>query len=225
MIDSATRVLGLPFRIGAAVRRARFFHPNGILATGRIDRTADPSVGLPIGSGRVTVRLSKGIGIPSGLPDVGGIAIRLPGTDLAPGPWDLLLATAGTNPVARCVPLPTLSWSRARFSTLMPYAYADRSWWLQAQLATSVAGLSLDGIEAHLRKQPLVVYLRQAAGTSGFTALARITLDTVASTDDDEAPSFDPVLNIPDGVRLQPEWLRVSRESAYDNSRRGRHSD
>jgi hypothetical protein len=218
MTDIATRTFGWPFRIGAALRHARVFHPNGFLADGRIERLADPALGLPVESGPVRVRLSKGIGTPGGLPDVGGIAIRL----LQPERWDILLATSGNNPVARCAVLPTASWARARFSTLMPLAYRGRSWWLQAELAASSRNFSLASLEAEITERPLVMHLRQAVGTEGFTDLATVQLDTVVSTDDNEAPPFDPILNTPDDVALQPRWLRVLRESAYDNSRRGR---
>ncbi|MCX5043061.1 phosphodiesterase [Aldersonia sp. NBC_00410] len=218
MTDIATRALGWPFRIGAALRHARVFHPNGFLASGRIERIADPAFGVPIESGPVRVRLSKGIGTPGGLPDVGGIAIRLS----QPERWDILLATSGTNPIARCAVLPSVSWARARFSTLMPLAYQGRSWRLQAELASSSRDFSLASLEAEIAERPLVVHLRQAAGAEGFADLAKVRLDTVISTDDDEAPPFDPILNTHDDVRLQPEWLRIVREAAYDNSRRGR---
>ncbi len=68
-----------PFQWVAAARHRRVFHPGGVLARGSIERVAARDVGLPIESASdVLVRLSKGIGTPGALPDVIGLAFRLP---------------------------------------------------------------------------------------------------------------------------------------------------
>ena len=85
--------------------------------------------------------------------------------------------------------------------------------------------MSLTDLAQQLRERPLVLGLHQAVGTAAFTPLARITLHSLLNTVDAEAPSFDPILHCPNSVRLQPEWLRASREVAYDNSRRGRRGE
>ena len=63
-------IAALPVRFGAAVRRRRLFHPYGVLAEGTFERVAAPNEGLPMVSCDVIARVSKGIGLPGGLPDI-----------------------------------------------------------------------------------------------------------------------------------------------------------
>jgi hypothetical protein len=63
------------FRGLAALRRARAFHPVGLVLRGELRPVADD---LPWPSGPVAVvaRLSKGAGTPGRLPDALGLAVR-----------------------------------------------------------------------------------------------------------------------------------------------------
>ena len=53
-------IAALPIRLGAAVRRRRLFHPDGVLAEGTFERVAAPIEGLPMVSCHVIARVSKG---------------------------------------------------------------------------------------------------------------------------------------------------------------------
>ena len=209
-----------PFRAGAALRDARLFHPVGALVQGRITRTAEPGKGLPIGDGQVIGRISKGIGTPAGLPDFAGLAFRL----RADGqPWDVLKVSSA----ARVVLSPATAWSTASFSTLMPFGYRDKTYWLRAELVSpnDFAGLDVAEIRRRLREQTLVVSIEQAEGSGKFGPLAVLEFDRDLEDAWPEDISFDPTLNHADGVTLLPEWLTALRRRAYRGSRQGRDAE
>ncbi|MGE2715802.1 phosphodiesterase [Mycolicibacterium litorale] len=212
-------LLALPVEVGAAVRRRRLFHPAGVLARGRIERIAPPGQGLPIETGDVVGRVSKGVGLPGSVPDIAGLAWRM-----TPGnrPWDVLLATTAVN---RVLLLPATSWDHTTYSSLMPLRYQGGVWWLRARLTTHLdrPGLSLDTITDRLARGDLEYSVEQAAGTGEFGPLARLTLSEVIPPDRDM--SFDPTLNTAPGVSLAPGWLTGFRRAAYRRSREGRDAE
>ncbi|CAM3193308.1 hypothetical protein BST27_15470 [Mycobacterium intermedium] len=109
---SISDLVAKPFQWGSALRHRRFFHPVGVLARGSIERVAPEGQGLPIGTSEVIVRVSKAVGTPGALPDAVGVALRLPPRHSGEKPWDVLLVTAGSNPLARIAALrPVGSWS------------------------------------------------------------------------------------------------------------------
>ena len=212
----------LPVRVGAAVRGRRLFHPVGVLAEGTLERTALDSDGLPMRSCDVIARVSKGIGVPGGRPDIAGLAFRIPPPqDLRScGPWDVLLAS--TFGGSRLVLAPVTSWSGATFSSLMPLRYRGRVWWLRARLATEIGtqGLALDTIESEINSGGIQFDIEQAAGRKEFRPLARLTLRHVDPSQDDIA--FDPTLHRDCDVQPLPRWLADFRRAAYRRSREGR---
>ncbi len=212
----------LPVRLGSAVRGRRLFHPVGVVAEGTLERTALGAEGLPIRSCDVIGRVSKGIGVPGGRPDIAGLAFRIPPPqDLRScGPWDVLLASTVAR--SRFILAPVTSWSGATFSSLMPLRYRGRVWWLRARLATDVGtgGLSLDTIEAEINSGGIQFDIEQAAGRGEFRPLARLTLRNVDPSCDDIA--FDPALHRDCDVELLPRWLADFRRAAYRRSRQGR---
>lgn len=215
-------VTTLPAKVGAAVRGRRLFHPVGVLAEGFLERTALDSVGLPMRSCDVIARVSKGIGIPGGRPDIAGLAFRIPPPqDLRScGPWDVLLASTAAR--SRIILAPVASWSGATFSSLMPLRYDGRVWWLRARLATRISaeGLALDTIVSEINAGGIQFDIEQAAGRGGFQALARLTLRHVDPSQDDIA--FDPTLHRDCDVQPLPRWLADFRRAAYRRSREGR---
>jgi hypothetical protein len=223
-VMKASDVAALPVEWGAALRRGRLFHPEGILAEGRLERIAPPGRGLPMTSGPIVGRLSKGIGLPGSLPDIGGLAWRMSsGADDAFS-WDLLLASTAHGPLGRVLLRPITSWSNAQFSTLVPLEYQGRAWWLRARIATPIEerGLALDVLARHIAADGLDLEIDQAAGVEEFEALARLSLRHVRAPGD---VSFDPVLHEAPGVRLLPGWLSSLRRVAYQRSRRGRSAE
>jgi hypothetical protein len=120
---------GTPARIGGnvlaglvaavrLVRRPRPLHPHGVALTG----TLTPGAGR-VASGLawldgldapldVDARFSRGGGLPPALPDVLGLALRIPGDDGAT--VDVLLASTGLSPVGRFLLAPRRALSGAR---------------------------------------------------------------------------------------------------------------
>lgn len=215
-------VMAAPFRWGAALRRRRLFHPNGVLASGFLERVAPPQEGLPVSSSDIVARISKAAGTPGALPDATGLALRLPAGQDFDGPWDILLASAGSGVLSRAIGLrPVASWGALTMTSLMPLHYRASTWWLRAQLITTINGygLSLDNIRNQIGRHEVRFQLDQACGTADFRPLAQATLNQVVMDDD---VSFDPVLNTAPGVELRPRWLTELRALAYRGSRDGR---
>ncbi|WP_027332243.1 hypothetical protein [Mycolicibacterium tusciae] len=212
----------LPVKFGAAARGRRLFHPVGVLAEGVLERTALDSDGLPMRSCDVIGRVSKGIGIPGGGPDVAGLAFRIPPPqDLRScGPWDVLLASTAAGTRFGLAPL--TSWSGATFSSLMPLRYRGRVWWVRARLATEIGthDLALDTIENQINSDGIQFDIEQAGFREEFRPLARLTLRNVDPSCDDIA--FDPALHSDCDVELLPGWLTSLRRAAYRSSRQGR---
>lgn len=223
-------LLAVPIQAGAAVRHRRFFHPCGVLARGTLERLAAPGDGLPVESGDVMGRISKGLGTPAGLPDFAGLAWRMRPAPFAATPWDVLLVSAGVGRSSlitnRVLLRPVTSWASADFSSLMPLDHGGALWWIRAHLAGAPAhgGLSLKAIREHIVHGGLHFTIEQACGTGEFTLLARLSLTELMSgpQESDHDIAFDPVRHSAPGVIVWPQWLRDVREVAYRSSREGR---
>ncbi len=218
-------IAALPVRLGSAARNRRVFHPVGVLAEGTLERVAPPGEGLPMASGEVLGRVSKGVGLPGALPDIAGLAWRMPSQQSPSASWDVLLASSLGGGVGRVALSPVGSWAGATFSSLMPFRFDDGIWWVRARLTTPIdaGGLALDTIRNRIRSTGLEFEVEQAAGTGAFLRLARLTLTIITPDRNDVA--FDPVLNTAPGVQLLPGWLTRFREAAYRRSREGREAE
>src|ERR1700712_1457606 len=140
-------LVAIPLQAGSAVRHRRVFHPLGILAEGRIERVAAPGVGLPVESADILGRVSKAVGTPGSLPDLIGLAWRMPPRAGAATPWDVLAVSAGSGLLTRFALRPTVSWTGTTLTTLMPLHRDDGWWWLKAQMKTKLGGgLSLNAV-------------------------------------------------------------------------------
>ncbi|PQP11817.1 hypothetical protein C5613_43145 [Rhodococcus opacus] len=213
-----------PFQAAAALRGgARVFHPRGLVATGHIE-LGSPwwtlTTGTPID---VVARLSGGVGTPSGVPDVLGLALKIP-LDPPDAEWDLLLASSGTSAVTRILPLPARGWSSARYSSLMPYSSnrTDTRWVLAVPVGPHPATTSLDALRQSLADSPLRFRLDLVSATGSPVPAGQVTLTRVQDLPNDEQPTFDPVLHCPPGLALRPAWLAGVRVGAYRGSRHGR---
>ncbi|MCG7607414.1 MULTISPECIES: phosphodiesterase [Mycobacterium] len=215
-------IASLPVELGAAVRHRRLFHPSGVLARGSLERTAPAGWGLPLYSCDIVGRLSKGIGTPDSVPDIAGLAWRMP-PQLSGTPWDVLLAS--TLAGNRFVLWPANSWTGITFSSVMPLRFEGQLWWLRARLTTEFdgAGLSLDSVNRQLERGGLQFDIEQSPATGEFEPLARLSLRQRLPHGRDV--SFDPALHEADGVQLAPHWLADVRRAAYHSSRVGRDAE
>jgi len=84
--------------VATAVRGERVFHPRGSSCRARLVVTGGGGWGARLldepASHDGVVRLSRGAGLPAPLPDVDGLALRLPGLGVGGAPLDLLVNSA-----------------------------------------------------------------------------------------------------------------------------------
>ncbi|MEU4744162.1 hypothetical protein AB0G02_27360 [Actinosynnema sp. NPDC023658] len=194
------------FRALAAARDAKAFHPRGRWFEGTLTTTYDPALPLPVGETEVAGRLSKGAGTPGGLPDVLGLAFRLP------GPWDVLLSTS----FARVLPRPARTWTSARYGSITPFRWQGRLVWLAAVPdPRRTASAALDDLPAELG------FTLEVGGP--WRPVGRLVVRPLDV--DRDLPALDPVRNRPAGLDLAPAVLARARERAYRGSRRGRSPD
>ena len=103
----------------ARVRGGRPMHARGVLLRGTLVVAEDEAGAASVPQGRtpVTVRVSLGAGLPRGLPDVVGIAVRW--TDDG-APQDVLFASSGRGRLTRFLLVPRRALLGGWLSTLMP---------------------------------------------------------------------------------------------------------
>jgi hypothetical protein len=116
------------FRLASRVRGERAIHARGRTLTGRLAATGGLGTGAPLldapGSYDVLVRFSRAIGLPTALPDVLGLAVRIvdahgPGQD-----QDLLLDSTRPEPLLRRLPWPGRDLLGPVYGSLLPYEVA-----------------------------------------------------------------------------------------------------
>jgi hypothetical protein len=200
------RVLGGLVGGMAAVRpAAKPMHPKGCVRQGRMFRRgATPATGVPFlddaGTIDVVVRESRAIGLPRSLPDVQGLAIRVPDQDGTHG--DLLFSTTGLGRITRYV----LTLSRTPYgrpmTTLLPF--------------DTVAGPVVLAARASGDSR---LELAFAVGDGDWQHFADLLLST--RRDDDPDLTFDPVLNTVAGLE-QYAAVRKLRAPAYRTARASR---
>jgi hypothetical protein len=102
---TAGRLVGALLGALARWRGGKPMHPRGAVFDAVLDRQGGPDWGVPWLSATArdtaVVRLSRGTGLPAPLPDLLGLAIRLPSGN---EPVDLLLTTTGRGALTRLVP-------------------------------------------------------------------------------------------------------------------------
>ncbi|MQY02222.1 catalase family protein [Actinomadura macrotermitis] len=209
----------------ARLRGARALHPAGrsYEATLRVTGTPDlPAPAGPLaepGAHPAITRLSKGAGLPAGLPDALGIALRVPAGDAV---VDLLFTTAGTLPGARHAPVPRASFLSGAYTTLLPYRVGGEVRMLGIfPHRHRDLPVRIDALDAAVTAEPAEFVLASASLTGAWRPFARLSVHTPLAADDPRATAFDPVLNDLPGLRLTGPLVTLRRR-AYAASRRGR---
>lgn len=205
------------FRRLAALRAARAFHPVGRVGSGRLvlsETGSDLARALGPGQHPVTVRLSRGIGLPSERPDLLGLAVRI---EIHDHPVDLLLTTTSTSTWAPWVVLPARSWTSRPYSTVLPYDTGDDRILITAHPVEDwTRDASPTALDAVSETRPLTFDVRE----SHHGSVGHLVIDRVGG---DERIAFDPMLNARPTLRpVRP--LSALREAAYRGSRGGRHA-
>jgi hypothetical protein len=198
-------LLATATRSVAAVRSARKpLHPRGVVVPGRIHRTglAEPT-GSPWldepGEDEVVVRLSRAVGLPTRLPDIHGLAIRvLVGETYG----DLLFASTGWGRLSRFVLTAAMTVEDRPMTTLLPYRTAS---------GPVVLGLRSTGTDTF--------ELACARYDGDWRPVGDLRTSSVSGPDPDI--SFDPVRHQLPGLEQYPSVARL-REPAYLRARESR---
>lgn len=209
----------------ARLRSAHAVHALGTALDGTLALT-DPhgatvrSLGGP-GERPAAVRLSKSVGTPAGLPDLLGIALRVPLEGDAV--FDALFAGVGRHDLTRLLLAPSAGWCRRRYTTILPYRVEGRL--LLLGLAPEDPGradsASPEAVREEVERAPLAFAVTEEPLVGPLRVVGRLVLDRVRTG---PAISFDPVLNTHPAVHpARP--LTALREWAYTGSRRGRRAD
>ncbi|HEV3471768.1 MAG TPA: hypothetical protein VG408_00990 [Actinomycetota bacterium] len=166
----------------SAARRKRFFHPEGVASEGTVE-FEPTSFDLPFsGTSRALVRLSRGAGFPGSLPDVFGLAIKLP--ELG---HDFLLATSGTGRISRHMLLPAVGVFSLPYSSVLPYQLGERLIVFGARAGEDLRGVNPSGVEdiresvatGRFRFELVVV----GVGSESWTTFGRLVVDRLHEGD------------------------------------------
>jgi pimeloyl-ACP methyl ester carboxylesterase len=222
-----TRILERAFRRLAAVRGGRrAVHPIGRTFHATVSTLGGHSYGVPFvdvsGDYAALVRLSRGAGFPTFLPDVHGAAVRVrdgggPGVDL-----DLLVSTAlGRLPLLRHLPAP-----RRRVTS--PYTtmagYGTRHGRRYLALLPDRRGVRIGADLTAVPTDGRARFLLGIAGRlGGWRVIGQLILRSPVTADIDERLAFDPLASGVAGLRTDGLLWQV-RRMAYQGSRKGRGS-
>lgn len=205
--DLAASAGGQVLRAATAVVAARParkpLHPRGEVVRGRLVREGvRPRTGVgwldDPGEDDVLVRLSRAVGLPTALPDIHGLALRVP---TAGGYGDVLLASTGTGRVTRFVLTAARRPGGRPMSSLLPY---------RTPSGPVLLGASERG--------PGSWRLAVATPRGPWQPFATLV---VAEDGEDDSVSFDPVRNQVPGLEV-PGWVSRLRAPSYRAARRSR---
>lgn len=193
-----------------AVRPAdKPLHPRGSVVRGSLHRFgAAERTGVAwldqAGDDEVVVRLSRAVGLPSPLPDIVGLAVRVPTGGGRHG--DLLLASTGLGRLTRF----TLTAARSPYArpltTLLPYRTPSGAVLLSAAF-----------------RDETTIGFAWATGSGRWHHFAELVLHEDPVDEADRLVSFDPVRNTLPGLENY-DWVRRLRAPAYATARRSRGS-
>lgn len=215
---AAGLIVAAPLGALARWRGGKPMHPRGAVFHGRLERSGTvPPYGVPwvdtAGTDPAVVRLSRGAGLPAPLPDLLGLAIRLPG---GPEPIDLLLSTTGRGRITRLLPLPRRD-AAAVYSSIMAY----RSDAGPVRIAALPQGDDVPSDPGSLAgavgRAGLVFTLAVARGLGPWRPFARLSLGAPWEPLDPPI-RFDAVLHPPPGLVADGPMARF-RAPAYVRAR------
>ncbi|MET0767247.1 MAG: hypothetical protein ABWY50_06370 [Aeromicrobium sp.] len=189
-------------------------HPSGRLRPARIRRfglTGADRVGVPFidepGETYGLARLSRATGLPTALPDIHGLAIRVDGPTTHDDRADILMATTGLGAVSRFVLRPSLGPAGVTYSTLLPYR-------------TDGGPLLLAAIPDP--RDPARMFLACASLRGAWRVFADLTItESEVGATGDASISFDPVVHQLVGLDYY-SWATRLREGSYRAARRTR---
>nr|WP_239522497.1 phosphodiesterase [Geodermatophilus sabuli] len=198
----AGRAVAVPLGALARWRRGKPMHPRGVVLDAVLERSGGPAGwGVPWlaaeGSQPAAVRLSRGAGLPLRLPDLLGLAVRVPGPDR---PVDLLLSSAGQGRLTRRGTVLRRD-AASSYSSIMGYRSDAGTLLFAATPEPGTAPLPSDpgALAAAVAARRPVFVLSVARGSGEWLPFGRLRLlGPVADFDPDL--QFDAVRNPPPGL-------------------------
>lgn len=209
----------------SAIRRKRIFHPNGVAFDATLQVTgASHGVTLLDAAGRhdAIVRLSRGVGLPSAVPDFLGLALRIPDAHGPGDHQDLLLVSAGDRPVLRHTLVPVRSFDHGRYSSLLPYEVGGRKVVFGARPlgADGSQPLQLGALRERAVGDGIRFALELAELKGDWEPIGVIELGDAWSDQDGDALRFDPANT---GGGIEPVGVvQTVRRLAYRSSQAAR---
>jgi hypothetical protein len=221
MTGGAGRLVAAPLGAIARWRGGKPMHPRGAVFDALLERRGGAH-GVPWLDARATdavvVRLSRGTGLPTSLPDLLGLAIRLPGDG---APVDLLLTTTGRGRLTRLVPVLRRD-TAAFYSSIMGYRSDAGSLRLAAFPEADEVPSDPRPLAAAVSRDGLRFTLAVCRGLGPWRPFARLTLrEPLPALDPDVR--FDAVQNPPPGLVPDGPMARF-RAPAYARARAARGS-
>ncbi|HEX5860396.1 MAG TPA: hypothetical protein VFY58_01050 [Nocardioides sp.] len=183
---------------------AKPLHPRGAVVRGTLRRSGGrTSTGAAWldrpGADQVLVRHSRAVGLPAPMPDIFGLALRVPNE--SGGHGDLLFASTGLGRLTRYTLTPALSPYARPLTTLLPYR-------------TPVGAVLLSAVF----QDEVTVVLAWAARSGAWHQFAELSLHEDPVDGADLPVSFDPVRNTLPGLETY-DWVRRLRQPAYVTAR------
>jgi hypothetical protein len=231
---------GTPWPVGAVaaaafgafsrLRGARIFHPDGVGYAGqlRITQPQRSYAGVPLleraGVHPALFRFSRGAGLPEPLPDVLGVALRLPHVHGRGRHQDFLLVSSVDLPVLHHLLLPGLGgFFGQSFSSVLVYRIADKIRLVGAEpVAPSrrdVVG-AMPKLVAAAEHEGLRFRLTLAGLTGRWHAVGELEVGERLPDEEAERLAFTP-WNSGGGIRPSGPLMGI-RRAAYRASQRGR---
>jgi hypothetical protein len=221
MTGGAGRLVAVPLGAIARWRGGKPMHPRGAVFDALLERRGGAH-GVSWLDARaadaVVVRLSRGTGLPASLPDLLGLAIRLPGDG---APVDLLLTSTGRGRLTRLVPVLRRD-TAAFYSSIMGYRSDAGSLRLAAFPEADEVPSDPRPLAAAVSRDGLRFTLAVCRGLGPWRPFARLTLrEPLPALDPDVR--FDAVQNPPPGLVPDGPMARF-RAPAYARARAARGS-
>jgi hypothetical protein len=220
---AAGRLAGIALGALARLRRGKPMHPRGAVFSAVLERqgSRDGGWGVPwldeAATDVAVVRLSRGAGVPAPLPDLLGMAIRLPSA--GDPPVDLLLTTTGRGPVGRLVPAPRRD-TAAVYSSIMGYRSDTGTVRIAALPEDADVASEPAPLAAEVAREGLSFTLAGARGRGPWMPFGRLVLGAPAEPLDPDV-RFDAVRHPPPGLVPDGPMARF-RAPAYARARRAR---
>lgn len=213
----------------AKLRRARGVHPHGIGFDGVLTLQAGPGLDLMPGLGPprsvpAVLRLSRSFGFPRPLPDLLGVAVKLPGLHGPGRDQDFLLVSALDGRLSKYIPVPAPRYSWRTYSSLLPYRSHGRIV-LPGALGASPAAANghdeMTGATHAARHGELRFTLAVAPALGRFAPVGELTAQHPLAQSAVQALRFNP-FHTAENIIPAGGPLNGMRRAAYAASQRAR---